>query len=303
MRVVGIGQCSWDYLAEVDSYPVVDSKVEVRDWQEQGGGPVATALVALARFGIPCDFYGIVGDDPEGDKIRRSLLEEGISTAGLLTRMNAASQIAFIAVEGGTASRTIFWRRPTGMPLLPAELQPGFLDSSDFLLLDGLLADASLFAAFEARKRGVPIMLDAGRNRPGMLETAGLCDYVVASEQFALDLGWDGATGGIHALAAAVGAGVFTVTRGSLGSITWHDGEIITIPAFPVAAVDTTGAGDVFHGGYIFGLLQGMNLADTIRYASAAAAMKCTRIGGRAGIPNHREVVCFLARHGIRIEV
>ncbi len=303
MRVVGIGQCSWDYLAVVDSFPAVDTKVEVRDWQEQGGGPVATALVALTRLGIPCDFYGITGDDPEGEKIRGSLLAEGVSTTGLLTRENAASQTAFIAIEEGTASRTIFWRRPSGMPLLPDELPHGFLDPCDFLLLDGLLAEASLFAARQARERGVPVMLDAGRSRPGMLETARHCDYVVASEQFALDLGWDGTTHGLHALAVSVGPGVFTVTRGNLGSITWHDGELIAIPAFPVAAVDTTGAGDVFHGGYIFGLLRGMDLADTIRFASAMAAMKCTRLGGRAGIPGEQEVAGFLERHGIRIRL
>lgn len=298
MRVVGIGQCSWDYLAVVDSFPEVDTKTEVRDWQEQGGGPVATALVTLARLGIPCDFYGIIGDDTEGAKIRNSLVADGVSTTGLLTRENAASQTAFIAIEGCTANRTIFWRRPTGNPLLPDELPNGFLDSCDFLLLDGLLAESSQFAALRARELGVPVMLDAGSNRPGMLETARLCDYVVAAERFALDLGWDGTSAGLQSLAVALGSRVLTVTMGNRGSITWHEGTIIEMPAFRIAAVDTTGAGDVFHGGYIYGLLRGMGPAETIRFASAMAAIKCTRIGGRAGIPNASEVFSFLARHG-----
>jgi len=303
VRVVGIGQCSWDYLAVVDSFPQVDTKAEVSDWQEQGGGPVATALVALARLGLSCDFFGIVGDDPAGDKIRTSFCSEGIGTTGLLTRVNATSQTAFIAIERGTASRTIFWQRPSGKPLLPAELPAGFLSGCNFLLLDGLLTEASLWAARQARESGVPVMLDAGRNRPGMLETAGMCDYVVASEQFARDLGWDGTGEGIAAIAVGIGSEVLTVTRGNLGSITWHDGEIITVPAFPVAAIDTTGAGDVFHGGYIFGLLRGMELSDTIRFASAVAALKCSRIGGRAGIPGTSAVIRFLSQHGIMLQL
>jgi ribokinase len=303
VRVVGIGQCSWDYLAVVDSFPAADTKAEVHEWQEQGGGPVATALVALARLGIPCDFSGIVGDDAEGDKIRASFLAEGVETTGLLTREKTTSQKAFIAIERHTARRTIFWQRPSGRPLRPEELRADLLNECHFLLLDGLLTEASLCAARQARDNGVPVMLDAGRNRPGMLETAKMCDYVVASEQFALDLGWDGTGEGLSAIAVGIGSEVFTVTRGALGSMTWHGGGILTVPAFPVAAVDTTGAGDVFHGGYIFGILQGLALPDTIRFASAVSALKCTRIGGRAGIPTLSETLGFLKQNGIPLRL
>jgi len=298
MRVVGIGQCSWDYLGTIDAYPHPDTKQEVREWQEQGGGPVATALVALARMGIPCDFCGIVGDDLEGDRIRRSLREEGIGTDGLLARKGAISQKAFIAVEIGCGSRTIFWARPSGGPLLPQELQPEFLDGCSFVHLDGLLTEVSLYAAGEARKRGIPVMLDAGKMRPGMLEIASVCDYVVAARQFALDLGWDGTPDGLFPLSDRLGPAVFTVTLGNRGSFTRCGDRIIHIPAFPVPEVDTTGAGDVFHGGFIFGLLKGLDLADTIRFASALAALKCTRIGGRAGIPPLEETASFLKRNG-----
>src|SRR5512140_1176881 len=99
--VTGIGQCSWDYLAGIDGYPEPDSKKEVATWQEEGGGPVATALVALARFGVACRFYGVVGDDGEGEKIRTSLVRAGIDIAGLRQRRAAVSQTAFITVEEG----------------------------------------------------------------------------------------------------------------------------------------------------------------------------------------------------------
>ncbi len=297
MRVVGIGQCSWDYLAVVDSFPASDSKAEVSEWQEQGGGPVATALVALARLGITADFHGVVGDDREGAKIRESLHSEGIDISGLVTRNMALSQKAFIAIERKSAKRTIFWERPSGAPLLPVELPEALLADCCFLLLDGLMSETSLFAAKKARSLGIPVMLDAGKVRPGMLKIARSCDYLVASEQFALDLGWAGDPAAFQPQAKRLGAPVVTITLGERGSVTYRDSEIICLPAFPVEARDTTGAGDVFHGAYAYGLLRGLDLRDTIRFASAAAAMKCRMIGGRAGIPDQAQALGFLAEN------
>jgi len=303
MRVVGIGQCSWDYLATVGSFPANDTKAEVRDWQEQGGGPVATALVTLARLGVPCDFLGVIGDDLEGEKIVDSLRCEGIGVSGLIGRKQAISQKAFIAIEKLSAKRTIFWQRPTSPPLLPGELPEMTFDNCCFLLLDGLMSEVSLFAAEKARSLGVPVMLDAGKVRPGMLEVARLCDYLVASEQFACDLGWTGNPTAFRQQAKDLGAPVVTITLGAEGSITYLNNEIIAIPAFPVEALDTTGAGDVFHGAYIFGLLRGLELVDTIRFASAVAAIKCKRIGGRAGIPDLAESLRFLMEKGTSISM
>jgi len=301
VRVVGIGQCSWDYLAVVDSFPASDTKAEVSDWQEQGGGPVATALVTLARLGIPGDFHGVAGDDQEGDKIRASLRGERIGISGLVTRRKALSQKAFIAIERGSAKRTIFWERPSGAPLLPGELPESLLADCCFLLLDGLMSETSLFAAEKARSLGIPVMLDAGKVRPGMLKIARLCDYLVASEQFALDLGWAGDPAAFQLRAKRLGAPVVTITLGAQGSVTYRDSEIISLPAFPVEARDTTGAGDVFHGAYVYGLLRGLDLSDTIRFASAVAAMKCRQIGGRAGIPDRAQALRFLADKGSMI--
>lgn len=299
MTVTGVGQCCWDYLATVENYPPADSKAEVHEWTEQGGGPVATALVALSRLGIRTRFAGVVGDDPLGEQIRTSLVAERVETAGLVTRTGALSQRAFIVIEPGAGSRTIFWQRPTGTPLHPAELPANFLAGSDFLLLDGLMPEVSMALADEARERGVRVMLDAGRVRPGMMALAERSDYVVAGEQFALDLGWDGTENGFAELANRLRYPVFTVTRGALGSLTWSSGELLDVPAFPVEAVDTTGAGDVFHGGYLFGLLNGWPLPRTLSFASALAALTCTRIGGRAGIPALPEVQTFLAARGV----
>jgi len=298
MLVTGLGQCSLDYLSLVDVYPQVDTKKEVLEWHEQGGGPVATALVALSRLGVSCRFYGMTGDDEAGGKIRQSLADEGLDVQGLVKRRESASQLAFIAVEKSTAKRTIFWRRPSGKVLQPDELGEDFLLGSNFLLIDGLMMDASFAAVKKAKEMHVPVMLDAGSARPGILELARLCDYVVASEVFAEGLGWELMPESLLKEYVSLGVTALTVTQGEGGSITVSDDRIIRMPAFTVEAVDTTGAGDVFHAGYIYGLLQEWDLERVVRSASALAAMKCLQMGGRKGIPRLADVMQFLRKQG-----
>ncbi|BBA69228.1 sugar kinase [Geobacter sulfurreducens] len=301
MVVTGLGQCCWDTLAEVEKYPSPDSKAESGHWVEQGGGPAATALVTVARLGLQCRFAGVVGDDAAGTLIRHALYAEGIDVAHLLTRPGAASQRAFIMVERPGGRRTIVWQRPTGAPLSPAELEEQFWSGSAFLHLDGLMEEASLHGAREARRRGIPVMVDAGRMRPGMRELAKLCDYLVAAEQFFLDLGWDGSGEQFARLADGLGAPVVTVTLGDRGSLTRHGGTTCHVPAFPVTTLDTTGAGDVFHGGYLFGLIKRWPLRETVVFASAAAALSCLHLGAQRGAPRLDEVIRFLVDRGIPV--
>jgi len=294
MRVTGLGQCSLDYLGLVNAYPRVDTKEEVLEWHEQGGGPVATALVALSRLGMSCCFYGVTGDDEAGGKIRQSLAAEGIDLRGLVKRKESSSQLAFIAVENNTARRTIFWRRPSCAALQPEELGKDFLCDSGFLLVDGLMMDASVAAVRKAKEMNISVMLDAGSGRVGMIDLAGLCDYVVASQAFAEGLCWELNPEALIKESRLLGVRALTITLGESGSITVSNDKVIRMPAFPVKALDTTGAGDVFHAGYIFGLLKKWDLERIVRFASALAAMKCMHMGGRAGIPHLKEVMQFL---------
>jgi ribokinase len=234
--------------------------------------------------------------------IRQSLAEEGVDVAGLIERSKATSQTAFIAIDKSAGTRTIFWKRPSGAALAKEELPPDFLSNAEFLLLDGLMKDVSLFAARQAVKAGVPVMLDAGRIRDGMLELARLSDYVVGSEEFARELGWKDAPESFRQEVSRHGFGITTITLGARGSVTFADDEVISCPAFSVDTADTTGAGDVFHGGYLFGLLRKWPLKDTISFASAVAAMKCRKAGGRAGIPRLSEARQFLRERGIKLD-
>jgi ribokinase len=283
MVVAGLGQCSLDYIAVTDGYPVEDTKLEADSLLVQGGGPVATALVALSRLKVKTFFSGVIADDPAGLEIQKGLKIEGVDTRALVKRKGGMSQKAYILVNRRNASRTIIWQRPTIRGLASGEVSPSFIKGSKFLLLDGLMPEASIKAAQIARRAGVPVMLDAGGGRPGMLDVAGLSDYVVCSEEFAAGL--EQTPGRALKRLASLGARAATITLGKGGSITWSEGVEFRTPAFRVRAVDTTGAGDVFHGGYIYGLLRGWDIRRTLTFASAFAALKCLVPGGRGGIP------------------
>lgn len=225
------------------------------------------------------------------------LFMENINIGGLLKRPNSSSQTAFIAVEKRSGRRTIFWKRPSGIPLNPEEIPGNFLDNGDFLLLDGLMTEGSIYAVKKAGEKNIPVMLDAGSVREGTIELASMCDYVVASEEFGRDL--IKSTVSFKPEEALLymksfGAKACTITLGEKGSITLSGDEIFHIPAFKVNVVDTTGAGDVFHGGYIYGLLQKWNIKDVVRFATAFASLKCRKLGGRAGIPSLEETEALI---------
>ncbi|MFC1813793.1 carbohydrate kinase family protein [Thermodesulfobacteriota bacterium] len=284
-HVYGLGQCCLDYIGKVDAYPSPDTKCEFSGMVVQGGGPVATALVALARWGVSCAFAGILGDDLFGPTIRASLDDEGIDTKGILVRKGFDSQFAFVVAEPGSGMRTIFWKRPSGLPPDPEELDFRIIRNARVFHTDGIFTEASLAGCRAARKAGVRVVVDAGSLREGMLDIARVSDYFLASETFARNL-----VGGDNPLAACfklaeLGPRVVVVTLGSKGYIALDMGRIIERPAYPVEAVDTTGCGDVFHAGFIYGLLEDWSIDKCLDFAAWAAARVSLKLGGRAGIP------------------
>jgi sulfofructose kinase len=284
-EVYGLGQCSLDYLGRIEAWPPPDVKCEFTDLTVQGGGPVATALVALSRWGVSCSFAGIVGDDAFGGQIVDSLRREGVDTGGVVVRGGENSQFAFAAAEGGSGRRTIFWRRPTGAPLQTGEVDVKRLRSSRFFLTDGLMIEASLAAAREARAAGIPVVVDAGSLREGMPDLARESDYFLASSAFACAFMGDAALEKVCRRLAELGPKVTGVTLGEKGYAALVEGRYIERPAYPVEAVDTTGCGDVFHGGFVYGLVKGWEVERCLDFGAWAAAMVSRRLGGRAGIP------------------
>jgi ribokinase len=285
IEVFGLGQCCLDHVALVESYPPPDSKCEFSEMVIQGGGPVATALVALSRWGAACAFAGVVGDDPFGVMIEKSLDEEGIDTRGLVIRAGCGSQFAFIAAEPGVGRRTVFWRRPTGSALRPDEIDLATLREAKALHTDGLFIDASLAAAREARRAGVAVIVDAGSLREGMLDLARESDYFIASEKFARELvGAEDASGACRRM-LELGPRVVGVTLGARGYVASFAGRAVERPAYEAEAVDTTGCGDVFHAGVTYGVVREWPVEKSLDFAAWAAAKVSTRLGGREGIP------------------
>ena len=288
--VYGLGQCALDYIGTVDAYPAPDVKCEMADLLIQGGGPVATALVALARWGVSCIFAGLVGDDLFGTMIRTSLDEEGVNTSQILVREGSGSQFAFALAESKTGRRTIFWRRPTGPRPQPEELDFSLIRRARAFHTDGLFPEASLAGARAAKAAEVPVVVDAGTLREGILEVARVSDYFLASETFSRAfVGGDKPVETCRRL-AELGPRVTGVTLGERGYVALAAGKIIERPAYRVQAVDTTGCGDVFHGGFTYGLLQGWNAEKCLDFAAWAAGLVSLKLGGRAGIPALTEV-------------
>lgn len=290
VEVFGLGQCCLDYIAQIKAYPPPDVKWEFTDMIIQGGGPVATALVALARWGLSCAFAGVLGDDRFGKIIKSSLDEEGIDTTGIVIRKRSVSQFAFIVAEPGIGRRTIFWRRPTGRPPSSEEINYRKLERAKVLHTDGNFGEAPLAACTVARKAGVQVVVDADSFYEGMIDLARLSHHFIASENFAAAfLGKDDPIEACRKI-AKLGPQVVGVTLGPRGYVALADGRVIEKPAYPVEAVDTTGCGDVFHAGFIYGLIQGWDFEKCFDFAAWSAAMVSLQMGGRSGIPSIRQL-------------
>jgi sulfofructose kinase len=282
--VVGVGHATVDHLGIVPRFPEVDTKNEMLEFSIQGGGPVATALVTLACLGVRTTFMGKISDDDFGTFIRQGFREAGVDTSGLIIDPGKVSPYSFIAIEKGNGSRTIFWTRGDVDLLDPEDLRLDLLQGARAVLVDGLQMEAQVVVARKARSMGIPVIYDAGSPREGMEALIANTDVLVASELFAAEVGGGALAESLRRL-NTMGPRTVVITIGEEGSVGMEGDETFIVPAVQVDVVDTTGAGDVYHGAFIYGLLQGWDLNRRMRFANAAAALKCRFIGGRAGIP------------------
>ena len=285
IAAVGLGQCSLDYIGKIENYPAVDRKCEFTDMTIQGGGPVATALAALSRWQISCAFMGITGDDQFGTDIKASLVAEGIDISGLKIRPQSRSQVAFIVAEKESGQRNIFWQRPEGPPLAAHEIDTGLITHARVFHTDGLFSEAALEAGKAAKAAGVPIVVDAGTLRSGMLKLAGQANCFIASETFSRALVGKNSPRQACRELSKMGPELACITLGARGYVASYKGRLIERPAYPVKPVDTTGCGDIFHAGFIYGLINHWTVEKCLDFGAWSAAMASLKVGGRAGIP------------------
>ncbi|MBA7518415.1 Sulfofructose kinase [subsurface metagenome] len=296
IQVIGLGQACLDFLGRLKVYPEEDGKCELLDLHIQCGGPASTALVTLSRLGIQTSFLGSISDDHFGSEIVKGLKDEKVDSSYLKITPGYTSQFAFIAITQAGANRTVFWHRGSVPHLRAADVDLSPFSKAKILHLDGLMIEACLEAARQARKRGISVVMDAGTMRDGSRELVSLVDVLIASEGFAEALVGKGAPPEkVLAALRQLGPKEVIITRGSKGSVGLSGEELLFQKAFSIDSVDTTGAGDVYHGGYIYGLLQGWDVPECMRFASATAALKCREIGARKGIPRLEEIKEFLS--------
>lgn len=306
LDIVGVGFCCVDVLLRVEKIPRPEEGTRVLEVSRQGGGMVATAMVAAARLGARCGFVGWCGDDDLGRELLAEFAHYSVDTSAFVVRRGATSNLCYVLVDSRTAARSFVGQDGTAAPLRPEDLRPAYIIAGHIVHL-GDEGPAEQAAARWARQAGRLVTFD-GTSWHGEASLAflPLVDVHIVSRFYAAGcaqaLGLPPPHTPEHALELAcrlraLGPREVIITLAERGCVAAGPEGELCIPAFPVVAVDTTGAGDVFHGAYLYAMLQGWPARQRLVFASAAAALKCRRLGGRAGIPTRPEVEAFLGAH------
>jgi sulfofructose kinase len=242
-------------------------------------------MVTCARLGLKAKYIGTVGDDERGRIQLDSLRESGVNIDHVQQRANCANQSAYIIIDQSTGERTVFWSRPDCLRISPQEIDEDQIACSRLLHIDGHDTPAVEHAAHIAKNHGIPVTVDVDTIYSGFDRVLPLVDYLIASSEFPAH--WTGIEDPLDALETIqrkFGMRVAAMTLGAQGSLALCDGAVTYSPAFVVNCVDTTGAGDVFHGAFCYSVLQKMPVAEALEFSNAMAALNCMALGARGGI-------------------
>jgi sulfofructose kinase len=297
--VIGLGASSLDIVNLVDHFPQTEEVQQAFELILSGGGPVATAIVTLARLGARTAMVDALGEDWRSEFILKQFLQEGVDSRFILTRPGQTSSTSCILVKRSTGERAIVHTPGSVADLDPDEVPSSAIQAARFLHLNGRHLKACLKAARRARMAGVKVSFDGGANRyrPEMRALIALSDICIVARQFS-----EACTGSHNPDEAArrlleMGPGIVVITEGVKGSRVYaNHGLHFYQPAFAMPeVVDTTGCGDSFHGAFLFGLLHQYSLEQSAEFASAAAALNTQALGGRKALPTLKEVEQFLS--------
>lgn len=292
-RIICVGNLVHDEVFHVDSLPAAGIKTGVLDYHQRFGGPAATAAVAICRLGGIASYWGRVGDDPAGAAAISLMREHGVDCDGVATLPGRTLRAIVLVDKRG--ERSIVSDRlslPMGTGVLPRD----GLDPGGIVLADTRWPGAADIVFDRAREAGLVTVLDAdGGQATDNARLIAKADHVVFSSEGLRDFAGEGAPDVLLRRCEPRPGQVFAVTLGSHGSLWLLDGELASVPTFPVAMTDTTGCGDVFHGAYAQGLAEGMAPLAAARLASGAAALKGANGCGWAGMPDRAAVEILLA--------
>ena len=292
---VALGLNAVDHLVLVPHYPEFNTKIQFVEHQLAPGGQSATAMAALSRLGLKTRYIGNVGSDRLGQFQLESLVADGIDASGVHIVEGAETQTAFIIVDQKSGERTVIWNRDSRLEIDPATIDLEAVVSGRVLHLDGHNVQASIAAAGAARAAGVPTCLDIDNIYPDADQLLPLIDFLISSSTFPERMtGARDLESALKKLHMEFRAPLVAATLGERGVLAYCHGKYIHSPAFRVDCRDTTGAGDAFHGGFLYGFLAGLPVEETLRFANAVAGLKCRALGARTALPSLDEVDALL---------
>lgn len=292
--VIGVGLNATDTLIHLPSFPARGSKAEYETELHQLGGQVASAMIACQTWGLRTRYVGKLGDDEAGTRHADAFHQAGVE-AHLVRVPSAASPKSTILVDA-EGERTVLCRRDARLILQPEELRREWVTDARALLIDGHDTAAAELAATWAREAGVAVIADLDEIYPGVHGLIANVDYLIVSRDFPTRLtGQADLCTALQQIHDQYGCRLTAATLGADGVLGWDGRQFHYAAAFQVPVLDTTGAGDIFHAGFLFGLLRGWPLQRQFDFACAAAAMNCMAQGARGGIQPLASVETFMA--------
>jgi sugar/nucleoside kinase (ribokinase family) len=295
---VGFGLNAVDHLVVVPEYPAFDTKTRLRDHLQSAGGQTASAMVGLRRLGHRTAYAGRFGSDAEGAFGLRTLLDEGVDVEFTEIIEGSRTQLAFILIDARSGERTVIWDRDELLAYSAVEAPIELAGRGRVLHLDAHDPPACARMAQAARERGAIVSADIDNIYGGLPELLPWIDILISSKEFPHRLtGIRDARQALIEIKARYGCALVGTTLGEHGAILYHEGAFLESPAYavPGGCHDTTGAGDAFHAGFIYGLLHGEEVEACLRFANATAALKCRKLGARSALPTEAELREFVS--------
>lgn len=294
---VGFGLNAVDHLIVVPEYPAFDTKMRLLDHKQSAGGQTASAMVALRRLGLKTAYAGRFGSDPEGLFGLQTLKDEDVNVDFAEVVEGARNQVAFITIDARSGERTIVWDRDDKLAYGPEDAPAEFGGLGKVLHLDGHDPPACARVAQAARETGTIVSADIDNVYEGLPELLPLIDIMIGSKEFPSRVtGIQDKREALIQLQIRYGCLLVGMTTGAAGAVVYCDGSFIESRGFeaPGGCRDTTGAGDAFHAGFLYGFLTGEDLETSMKFGNAVAALKCSALGARTALPTKSELAEFL---------
>jgi sulfofructose kinase len=294
---VGFGTNAVDFLIVVPEYPAFDTKIKLHEYIQAAGGSAASTVIGMQRLGLKTAYAGRFGSDAAGVFGLQSLREENVSVEFCETVENASTQIAFILIDQNTGERTVIWNRDAALAYSATEAPLEIAGRGRVLHTDAHDPFACAEMSRRARATGTIVSIDVDNVYAGVEELLPLVDVLISSSEFPHKLtGIEDERDALLEINNRYGCGLVGKTKGKKGGLVYADGVFLEARAFevPGGCRDTTGAGDAFHAGFLYGLLAAESIENSLKIANAVAALKCRALGARTALPDNKELAELL---------